>query len=452
MGTAAGPRVAADGTGAPRARRRPTWVHRQVLLLVGLDALAATAASAIAPFVRFGREPTELLVRSVSIPYAWLAVAIVPTWLLVLGLTHCYDIGPFGTGVRLRLVVRAGANFLATMAVAYFVLQVENLRRGYLTAALALAVLFTLGFRVLAARGLRERRRRGEAVRRALIVGSRPTVAAVVRRLGLRRGSELLPVGACVPDPDHSLVVNGRELPVHGTIDDVLAATEASQADAVVLTGSLAHGRVQRLTWALEGTGVDVFVVPALAHHAVELDVRPVAGLPLVYVDQGRHAKRDEFAVPGTRRTTARPPATPTAVPAAAVAANGTTAITPNGAPTGPANATTGPAAGNGSEDGAGANGTPAYCTPGVNGTPAYGTPVANGTPANGTPVANGTPANGTPANGTPVANGTPARGTAAAAPLRPTAPHGYPSSTKRPKNGGGNAARRAPVDGAPRR
>jgi hypothetical protein len=301
----------------------------------------------------------------------------------------------------------------------------------------------------------------------------------VVRRLGLRRGSELLPVGACVPDPDHSLVVNGRELPVHGTIDDVLAATEASQADAVVLTGSLAHGRVQRLTWALEGTGVDVFVVPALAHHAVELDVRPVAGLPLVYVDQGRDAERDDFAVPGTRTTTARPPANPTPVPAAVpangttaippsgaptVPANGTTAIPPSGAPTVPANGTTtGPAAGNGSEDGAGANGNPAYGRPGVNGTPAYGTPVANGTqangatpsrgtPANGATPAHGTPPNGTPANDTPVVNGTPAHGTPAVAPLRPTAPHGYPSSTKRPRNGGGNAARRAPVERARRR
>jgi hypothetical protein len=406
----------------PRARRRPTWVRRQLVLLVGLDALAATLASAIAPFVRFGREPNELLVRSISIPYAWLAIAIVPTWLLVLGLTHCYDIGPFGTGVRLRLVIRAGANFLATVAVAYFVLQVENLRRGYLTATLALAVLFTLVFRQMAARRLRQQRRQGEAVRRALIVGSRPTVAAVVRRLGLRRGSELLPVGACVPDPDRPLVVNERELPVHGTIDDVVAAAEATRADAVVLTGSLAHGRVQRLTWALEGTGIDVFVVPALAHHAVDLDVRPVAGLPLVYVDQGRTDEADEHDKDAATAATHRPRANPTSVPSG----NGTSVPGATPAPT-PV-----PAA---------ANGTPAYGTPVVNGTPAYGTPVVNGTPAYGTPAVSGTPAYGTPAVPT----------------LRPAAPRGYPNGTRPagprpPAPAGDEADRRAPVDGARRR
>jgi hypothetical protein len=256
--------------------------------LVGLDASGALLATVVARYVRFGAEHAELMVRSVTIPYSLLAVAIVPTWLAVLALGRCYDIGPFGTGTGPRRVIRAGANFMAVAAVAYYVLQVENLRRGFLAVAVVMAVVSSLALRILAARYLRARRREGRGRRRALVVGSRPTVAAVVRRLALRRGAELTPVGACVPDPDRPLVVNERPVPLHGGLDDVLPAVHASGADVVVLTGSQAHGRVQRLAWALEGTGVDVFVVPALAQRAVELDVRPVAGLPLVYVNQGR--------------------------------------------------------------------------------------------------------------------------------------------------------------------
>jgi CoA-binding domain len=353
VGSVDGPRID-DRTVVAGGRRRPRWVRQHVLGLVALDATAAIAATTAARYVRFGSEPAELLVRTMTIPYSLLAVAIVPTWLAVLAVGRCYDVGPFGTGVRLSQVVRAGANFMAVVAVAYFVLQVENLRRGFLAVAVVLAVVFSLGLRALAARWLRERRRAGQRTRRALVVGSRPTVIAVVRRLGLRRHAELRPVGACVPDPDRPLLVNERQVPVHGGLDDVLAAVAASGADAVVLTGSLAHGKVQRLAWALEGTGIDVFVVPALAHQAVELDLRPVAGLPLIYVNQG-HVQPDllppvPVAAPVVPVAPVAPVAPPT--PVVTVDAGVPAAPTPNGvAPNGVAPngvAANGAAAGNG--------------------------------------------------------------------------------------------------------
>lgn len=337
-----------DGTVGAGGRRRPRWVRQHVLTLVALDVAAAIGATTAARYVRFGSEPAEVLVRTVTIPYSLLAVAIVATWLAVLAVGRCYDVGPFGTAVRFSQVVRAGANFMAVVAVAYYVLQVENLRRGFLAVAVVLAVAFSLALRALANRWLRERRRAGQRTRRALVVGSRPTVIAVVRRLGLRRHAELRPVGACVPDPERPLVVNERQVPVHGGLDDVLAAVATSGADAVVLTGSLANGTLQRLTWALEGTGIDVFVVPALAHQAVELDVRPVAGLPLVYVNQG-HVQPDLLppvpvaASPAPTAAPAEPAADGAATNGAAsngpgvngAGVNGATTKGPGGAPAG---------------------------------------------------------------------------------------------------------------------
>lgn len=378
MGSVDGPRID-DGTGQAGGRRRPRWVRQHVLTLVALDATAAIAATTVARYARFGSEPAELLVRTVTIPYSLLAVAIVPTWLAVLAVGRCYDVGPFGTGVRFRQVIRAGANFMAVIAVAYYVLQVENLRRGFLAVAAVLAVAFSLGLRALAARWLRERRRAGQRTRRALVVGSRPTVIAVVRRLGLRRHTGLRPVGACVPEPDRPLIVNEKQVPVFGGLDDVLAALTASEADAVVLTGSLAGGKVQRLTWALEGTGIDVLVVPALAHQAVELDVRPVAGLPLVYVNQG-HVQPDLL------------PPMPVPVAASPPASNGAAlngAATSNGAATGVAAtngaATGGPATNGANIGGAATNGTGVRAPADMartNGRSAYDRPVRRPTPS----------------------------------------------------------------------
>jgi CoA-binding domain len=448
--SATGPRVN-DGTVAVEARQRPGWIRKHVFFLVALDATAAVAATAIARYVRFGAEPAELLVRTWSVPYSLLGVILVPTWLVVLALGRCYDVGPFGTGVRLRRVIRAGANFMALVAVTYFVLQVENLRRGFLAVAVTLAVVFTLAFRALARRYLRAARREGRAVRRALVVGTRPTVAAVIRRLGRRRGIELRPVGACVPDPDRPLLVNERDVTLHGGLDDVLPAINASGADAVVLTGSVAQGRVQRLAWALEGTGIDVFVVPALAQQPVDLDVRPVAGLPLVYVNQGHSSAPRSQPVPAGAASTADGVATN----GATVSGNGNATeatVSGNGNATeatvsGNGNATEATVSGNG--NGAATGGTRAYDA--ADGAVADGTTASgaatNGATANGT-TANGTSPNGTAAAGTAaagtVANGTTANGRGDTNGRRASEPYAEPA--------GGNGHGPVPSPHVPRR
>ena len=150
--------------------------------------------------------------------------------------------------------------------------------------AVTLAVAFTLVFRALAGR-LQARRRQGRA-------GAGRSSWAHGRRW--RRSCAAWLCGAAAScgrwrracRPGRPAAGQRSELPVLGGLDDVLQAVTSAGADAVVVTGSLANARVQHLTWALEGTGIDVFVVPAVAHQAVD-STRPVAGLPLVYVNQG---------------------------------------------------------------------------------------------------------------------------------------------------------------------
>jgi FlaA1/EpsC-like NDP-sugar epimerase len=314
--SAFGPRVNGDGsrtlTGAPP---RPDWHRRQVTLLAVLDAVAVGAATVLANVWNFGLEPAQLEIRSVSIPYVALALATVPTWLAVLAVTGAYDVGPFGKPAgEYGRVVRAGANFLAVVAVAYFVVHVENLTRGFLAATVPLAVVFTLALRVVARWRLRVRQAQGQVVRRAVVVGSRRSVGDVVRHLGEHPRGGLVVVGACVPGPVEPMLAAGSAVPVLGGTDAVLSAVQRAGADVVIFTGSLALGRVRSLAWKVEGSGIDVFVVPALTQRTDQLDVRPVAGLPLLHVDHvpGAPPRGPVGPTTGTMppRPARRPPAT----------------------------------------------------------------------------------------------------------------------------------------------
>ncbi|HEY8527411.1 MAG TPA: hypothetical protein VIL48_20765 [Acidimicrobiales bacterium] len=274
-------------TRSSRSTSSVEWRRQEVVLLAALDAAAVGAATLLSKMWNFGLEPAELEIRSITIPYIALAGAIVPTWLAVLALTGAYDVGPFGTpSNEYGRVIRAGAYFVAVVAVAYFILHIEKLTRGFLAATAPLALVLTLGVRAVARLRRRTRRARGEGVRRAVVVGSRRSVAEVAHHLAEHPASGLVVVGACVPGPVEPMLTRDMPVPVLGGTDEVLDALGRSGADVVIFTGSLALGRVRTLAWKVEGSGIDVFVVPSLTQPAGQTDVRPVAGLPLVYVDR----------------------------------------------------------------------------------------------------------------------------------------------------------------------
>jgi FlaA1/EpsC-like NDP-sugar epimerase len=329
VGSAYGTRVnGSRPVGLAGVGPRSDWLRRRTLLLVVVDAAAAAAATSLAKIWNFGLDSADLQVRSLTIPYLALVGATVPTWLAVLAVTGGYDVGPFGTVTReYGRVVRAGANFLAVVAVTYFVLHLENFARGFLVATVPLAVIFTIGSRAV----LRWRdgvlRSRGLIARRAVVVGSRRSVGDIVRHLGEHPASGLVVVGACVPGPVEPMLAAGGSVPVLGGTDAVLGALQRSGADTVIFTGSLALGRVRTLAWKVEGSGVDVFVMPALTHRTAQLDVRPVAGLPLLHVDHvpGAPERPAPSPTPTPRSAPSYPPrpAVPPPPPPATVPAGG---------------------------------------------------------------------------------------------------------------------------------
>jgi hypothetical protein len=284
--------------------RRPRWLTLYVAVLVVVDATAMGAATLLAKTSWLGLDPAELYVRSIHIPYLALGLATVPTWLVIVALAGGYDVGPFGVRDGMwKRVVRAGAQLLAVVAVSYYVLHLAMLGRGVLAAMIPLAVALTLAGRAVVGSVMVALRRRGRTRRRALVVGSRRGVDSLAQQLAAHPSVGINPVGVSLVDDvpperpsngaDHGRDQrsgNGAGSTRGGTAHDgldVVADIARSGAEVLIVTGGLARGQLRDIAWALEGTGVELLVTPGPAElEGLRSEIRPVAGLPLLYLDQ----------------------------------------------------------------------------------------------------------------------------------------------------------------------
>lgn len=271
---------------ASSGREVPDWLRNHLKLLIVIDVVAASSATVLSQLMAFGLQHAELEVRGVRIPYLTAIVGVVPLWLTVLATSGCYDLGPFGLPAReLRRVINAAVHFLAVMAVAYYIVHLEQLGRDFMVAIVPLATALTLAGRAVARWQLQVRRNHGSALRRAAILGTRSNVARLLEHLEKHPSAGIEPVAALVPDGDGHFRLNGFEVPVLGRPDEVLRVLTHTGADVLFITSNLPSGELRALTWALQGNGVEVLVAPTVTQLARPLEVRPVAGLPLLFVD-----------------------------------------------------------------------------------------------------------------------------------------------------------------------
>lgn len=334
--TAASPSAVADLHVA-----RPRWLTTYTAVLVLLDGTAMAAATLTASISWLGIDPEPLYVRSYSIPYSALALATVPTWLVLLALAGAYDLGPFASDSDdWTRVIRAGAQLLAVIAVSYYIVHLAMLGRGVLAGTVPLAVILTLGGRTLAQLALGELRRRGHARRTALVIGSKDSVDAFVRHVDSRPTAGVTVAGvsvlgdgpaARVEDPARPASANestgrpghdghgagangtrpngtgpnGSDTDADITGSDTARSTDTTQpcaqphplvvsdaladtgAETLIVTGGLAQGQLRDIAWMLQGTGIELMVIPTPADiEGLRTEIRPVAGLPLLYLDR----------------------------------------------------------------------------------------------------------------------------------------------------------------------
>jgi hypothetical protein len=299
---------------------RPAWLTRYALGLVALDALAMAAATLTAKISWLGIDPEPLDIRSFSIPYSALVLVTVPTWVAILGIVGAYDLGPFGTNPRVwSRLVRAGAQLLAVIAVAYYVAHLAQLGRGVLVALIPLAVAFTAVARGGARLVLDQLRHHGRARRTALLVGHQRGVETMMHQIDARPDAGVDVVGVSLLGRDDRATTSGTgERPAadaaatngnskrNGNVPagNVPAGNAASShavdraaivaralartgAETVIVTSGLEHGQLRNIAWMLEGTGIPLLVSPAPAdlQELSTTPLRPVAGLPLLYLN-----------------------------------------------------------------------------------------------------------------------------------------------------------------------
>ena len=125
-----------------------------------------------------------------------------------------------------------------------------------------------------------------------LVVGGTNSAVALATRLRNAPDAGLQVVGLCLPGGLEAWSAQARAVDhgfaVMGGLDDVIAAIERSRADTVAIAASESFGydEIRQLSWELEGSGIAIALAPALTDVAgPRIHIRPVAGLPLLYVE-----------------------------------------------------------------------------------------------------------------------------------------------------------------------
>jgi exopolysaccharide biosynthesis polyprenyl glycosylphosphotransferase len=276
-------------------RARVTWERRYSWLLVASDAAACIVATGLAYLVRFGGL-VEFDLKPVSVtPYLVMSILLPVVWVLAMFLGRAYESRFLGSGSEeFRRVLNAAAHLTAVVAVLSYATKAE-LARAYVLIAFPAALALTVILRCAARGYLHRMRRAGRGFHRVLVVGAGDSAAALIR-LARRDPTAGWSVVGVVLDrspgrhshdyPDRS----GFDLlgvPVVGTSESLHTAIRATRATTVAISPQMDGETLRRVLWMLEGSDVDVLVSSALTDvTGPRISIRPVAGLPLLHVEE----------------------------------------------------------------------------------------------------------------------------------------------------------------------
>ena len=277
-------------TGGVPASQRPSWTRRVEGTLWAADLLVIAAAVTAAIVVRWSSDG-RALGRATSSGrdglFLVLAAALAMTWMTSLSLHMSRDRRVTGSGPEeYKRVVTATVRLFGVFAILAY-LGRSDFARALVAVAFPVGLVGLVLERWIARKWLHYHRRRGGWAHRVLVVGSRDNVTHLAAELTREAYAGFEVVGVCIPggaDDDD----DGFTLPVVGSLTTVPEAVAASGADTVAVVPSvgLTPAALRRLGWALEGSGVDLVVAPALTDVAgPRVHVRPVAGLPLLHVE-----------------------------------------------------------------------------------------------------------------------------------------------------------------------
>ena len=262
------------------ARGAAPWAGNYLRQVVIADACCGLAAGLLAFEVRFGGD------TSAAAGYFWLGLAMPLLWLGALALAGAYDARFFGVGTdEFRRVVNTGVCLTAAVAIVAYASKTE-IARGYVVVSLPSLTVFDLLVRYSLRKRLHRLRALGYCMRRVVVVGHADVIAELATVLRRDTYHGLSVVSACVLGPECPDEIDG--IPTVGGLVNVLDEVQRTGADTVAVLScpEMSSARLRDLAWALEKSGTDLCVAPALLDVAgPRTTIRPTAGLPLLHMD-----------------------------------------------------------------------------------------------------------------------------------------------------------------------
>ena len=257
------------------------WSRRYVAGLVAIDAVVGAVATTLpASFSnRLSQQPETLIL---------LALLGAVVWPLAIGLNRGYVVSGIGVGTdELRAVVRAAAALVVIGAFPAGLLSKEALLK-LVVIATPMALALSLTTRYVARKVLHRRQAHGRNVRHVVVVGSHASARQLKWRLDREPYCGMKVIGVCLPQ---GFAIDSAKLgmPVLGDLQDVAAVVRRIQCDAIAVTadGATRDNYLRALSWALEGTGVEMLVDPGLVEVAgPRMHIRPLMGVPLLHIEE----------------------------------------------------------------------------------------------------------------------------------------------------------------------
>jgi exopolysaccharide biosynthesis polyprenyl glycosylphosphotransferase len=259
---------------APQSQR--VSVGRWIAFLVALDALVAAAVVGVATLIHSGSSPAD---ANNGIPYVALAAVFPVLWIAAMLVSGSYDRRYLAAGPeQYRRVGNASIWVLALIAFASYVLR-ANFSRGLVLVTIPLAALLTLVGRWAARKALRERFGSGLAIHRLVAVGS-PKGAELLQSYITRNAHTGFAVAGIV-------TTDAAETETSVDVDAIVDEVRRLDADTIAFVGTTHSGgeELRRMSWALQGSGIRLLVVPDLADIAgPRIVMHPADGLPLLEI------------------------------------------------------------------------------------------------------------------------------------------------------------------------
>lgn len=234
-------------------------------------------------------------------PYdvGWILISLtlLILWLCALTFAGTRDRRVYGAGPdEYKRILSSTLVIFAVIAFFGYMLKIQ-VPRSYVLVALPFGLALLTLSRWSWRQWLLVRRQRGQMTHSAIVVGSVDAVEHLADVIGRNAVFGYRLVGACITNSEAPTQVAG--IPVIGGVETLTSTAVGSGANAVIVTSSDAtHPEmVRRLGWDLEGYDIEIIVAPSLANIAgPRVHIRPVAGLPLLHVEQPSYRGASRWA------------------------------------------------------------------------------------------------------------------------------------------------------------